>query len=147
MSLPVILFVATDGPQDISIARREPDGTLRRAEYANINWLDRLSGGVDHLVSLEPYDDLYHLNARLKHDLARTWEPRHVLNLTGHVSGYYTAMKRYHGSDRSLDIAGAQTELHELSESLGIPVQAYAPEKNSTNRLNWTIRLWERTNN
>lgn len=144
MSLPTILFVATAGPQDISIARRESDGTLRRAEYANINWLDRLSKDVEHVVSLQPVHDLVHLNAHMNHMLGRVWDPRHRLDLCAHVSGYWTAMKRYHGSDWA-GIGGVGYDIRELSEAVGVPVQSYDPDKNSTNRLNWTMRLWERT--
>jgi hypothetical protein len=87
MSEPVILFVATAGPQDISVARREPDGTLRRAEYANINWLDRLSKEVDHLVSLRPEQDLVLFNQRLTHELGREWLPSHRLDLQATCPG------------------------------------------------------------
>jgi hypothetical protein len=145
VSLPVILFVATSGPQDISIARREPDGTLRRAEYANINWLDRLSREVDHAVSLVPDIDFRHFNERMQHELGRVWIPAHQLDLESHVSGYFTAMRRYHGSDWSDGICGVGYDIRELSEAIGVPVQSYDPDKNSTNRLNWTMRLWERT--
>jgi hypothetical protein len=144
---PLILFIATAGPQDISIARREPDGTLRRAEYANVNWLERLSRDKPSVVSLNPDTDLRLFDERMRENLARMTDFSSVLDLTGHVSGYFTAMKRYHGSDWSFDIAGTGTDVYTLSEALGIPVQSYAPDKNSTNRLNWTMRLWERTKN
>lgn len=145
MSEPTLLFIATAGATDISIARREPDGTLRRAEYANINWLDRLSKDVQHVVSLQPDTDLYFFNQRMTHDLGREWQPRHHLNLSAHVSGYFTAMKRYHGSTWSADTGGVGFDIRALSEAIGVPVQSYNPDKNSTNRLNWTMRLWERT--
>jgi hypothetical protein len=142
---PLILFVATAGAKDISIARREPDGTLRRAEYANINWLDRLSRDVDHVVSLNPDVDVTLFNQRMYAELGKTWLPPHRLDLESHVSGYFTAMKRYHGSDWSSDIGGVGYDINEMSEAIGVPVQSYDPAKNSTNRLNWTMRLWERT--
>lgn len=147
MSEPTILFVATSGPKDISIARRESDGTLRRAEYANINWLDRLSRDVEHCVSLDPDTDLALFNTRMDHELGRLWTPRHFLNLEAHVSGYFTAMKRYHGSTWAGDVGGVGYDIRALSEAIGVPVQSYDPDKNSTNRLNWTMRLWERTLN
>lgn len=145
MSEPTILFVATAGPKDISIARREPDGTLRRAEYANINWLERLSRDVNHMVSLNPGEDLRLFNLRLGYELAMSWLPHSTLDLSAHVSGYFTAMKRYHGSDWSADAGGVGFDIRALSEAVGVPVQSYDPDKNSTNRLNWTMRLWERT--
>lgn len=142
---PVILFLATHGYQDVSLARREPDGTLRRAEYANINWIDRLSTDVDHLVALNPNVDLLLLNQRMEDMLGRQWWPPHRLDLSAHVSGYFAAMKRYHGSRWETDISGTGFDLVQLSEAVGVPVQSYDPDKNSTNRLNWTMRLWERT--
>jgi hypothetical protein len=145
MSDPVILFIATAGAQDISIARREPDGTLRRAEYANINWLDRLSRDNPAVVTLNPAADLHHFHTRMVENFARTNEFSGVLDLSYHVSGYFTALKRYYGSDWSGDIAGVGLDIRELSEAVGVPVQSYDPDKNSTNRLNWTLRLWERT--
>lgn len=145
MTDPLILFIATNSASDISIARREPDGTLRRAEYANINWLDRLSRGNPALVSLDPHVDLTYLQNRLRSELGITAMFSGVLDLSNYIVGYFTAMKRYHGSDFSETIAGPQFDILELSEAVGVPVASYAPDKNSTNRLNWTMRLWERT--
>lgn len=145
MTDQVTLFIATSGPQDISIARREPDGTLRRANYANINWLDRLSRDNPTVVTLNPTADLHHFHTRMIENFARTNEFSGVLDLSYHLSGYFTAMKRYHGSNWPIDIAGPCLDVRELSEAVGVPVQSYDPEKNSTNRLNWTMRLWERT--
>lgn len=145
MTDPIVLFVATAGAQDISVARREPDGTLRRAEYANVNWLERLSRDDPAVVSLDPTVDLVYFHTRMIENLARTSTFSGVLDLSYHLSGYFTAMKRYHGSDFPSGIAGPYLDIFELSEAVGVPVQSYAPDKNSTNRLNWTMRLWERT--
>lgn len=140
-----ILFIATTHIQDISVARREDDGTIRRAEYANINWLDRLSRGVDVLVSLSPEEDLKFFNIRMNEMLGRAWFPADRVDLTYLCAGYFTALRRYHGSNYPLSIAQPAADIHELSEALGVPVANYRPEKNSMNRLNWTMRLWERT--
>jgi hypothetical protein len=143
-----IVFLATAGPQDISLARREPDGTIRRAEYANINWIDRLTNSVNVVVSLTPEIDLPLLNHHMNYNLARMWTPDHVVNLTWLMVGYFTAMRKYHGSnlmDTHFEV-GAQ-QLHVISGSLGVDPRNYEPDKSSTNKLNWTIRLWERANN
>ena len=140
-----VLFLATNHVQDISIARREPDGTLRRAEYANINWLDRLSRGIVTVVSLNPETDLRFFNIRMNDELGKAWWPDNQIHLAYHCAGYFTALKRHHGSNYSLDIAQPKLDIEQISEALGVPVANYRPAVNSMNKLNWTLRLWERT--
>lgn len=140
-----ILFVATMSPSDMSVTRREPDGTLRRAEYANVNWIHRFTKDSPSLVSLRPTTDLEILNGTLNYNLGQTFSPAAVMDLTNYVAGYFRALKRYHGSNRAEEIADPPYNLPEISEAIGVPVDAYRPEQSSANRLSWTIRLWERT--
>lgn len=142
-----ILFTAAQSPTDVSVCRREPDGTLRRAEYANINWINRFTEDSPVLVSLTPVTDLEVINGSLMEFLAKSYTPAAVMDLTHYLAGFFSAMKRYHGSNRELDIAEPPYDLFELSESVGVPVDAYRPEKSSANRLQWTMRIWERTAN
>lgn len=142
-----IVFVATLSPSDVSVTRREPDGTIRRAEYANVNWINRFTKDSPTMVSLRPHTDLEILNSILSYNLNVTYSPAAVMDLTNYVAGFFRAMKHYHGSNRPGEIADPPYDLYEISESIGVPVDAYRPEKSSSNRLSWTIRLWERTAN
>lgn len=139
-----ILFVATMSPTDVSVCRREPDGTIRRAEYANINWIDRFTRDHPVMVSLLPETDLAILNGSLVSMLDRRYTPAAVMDLTNYVAGYFAALKQYHGSNRPETIARPPYDMLEISEAIGVPIDAYRPEKSSANRLQWTLRLWER---
>lgn len=97
------------------------------------------------MVSLRPNTDLEILNSILSYNLGQTYTPAATLDLSNYIAGFFKAMKHYHGSNRSDAIADPPFDLYEISESIGVPVDAYRPEKSSANRLSWTIRLWERT--
>lgn len=142
-----ILFVATLSPSDVSVTRREPDGTIRRAEYANVNWINRFTSDSPTMVSLRPNTDLEILNSILSYNLGHTYSPAAVMDLSNYVAGFFRAMKHYHGSNRPDEIADPPYDLTEISEAIGVPIDAYRPEKSSANRLSWTIRLWERAVN
>lgn len=143
--IPLVIGEFTmDG--SVAVARREVDGTLRRAEAGQDMFLKRLTDDCDVLVSTYPELTLQMINARLQAfagDDAR-WDPAHRIDLSSMATGYLAARKKFNGSEALPEVFGPPNDVDAVSRAIGLDPQPFEIYEVVNKRLSWAIVLYER---
>lgn len=143
--IPLVVGEFTSDGQ-VAVARREVDGTLRRAEANQDMFLKRLTDDCDVLVSTYPELTLSMVNARLYSftEGEVQWDPVHRIDLSSMATGYLAARKKFNGSEAGPEVFGPPNDVDAVSRAIGLDPQPFEIYTVVNKRLSWAIQLYER---